>query len=49
VLLNSVLADDAEFMCCDITDYYLGTPMARSEYMRINRRQISTLSSRSLT
>ena len=40
-LLNSVLADDAEFMCCDITDYYLGTPMKRSEYMRVHRRQLS--------
>jgi hypothetical protein len=41
-LLNSVLADDAQFMCCDITDYYLGTPMERAEYMRIHHHQLST-------
>jgi hypothetical protein len=40
-LLNSVLADDADFMCCDISDYYLGTPMDRPEFMRIHRRQLS--------
>ena len=40
-LLNSVLADDAAFMTCDVVDYYLGTPMERSEYMRMTRKQIS--------
>jgi hypothetical protein len=28
-------------MCCDISDYYLGTPMDRPEFMRIHRRQLS--------
>jgi hypothetical protein len=41
ILLNSVLADDADFMACDITDYYLGTPMERPEFMRMHRRQLS--------
>jgi hypothetical protein len=40
-LLNSVLADDADFLCCDISDYYLVTPMDRPEFMRIHRRQLS--------
>jgi hypothetical protein len=40
-LLNSVLANDADFLCCDIADYYLGTPMDRPEFMRIHRRQLS--------
>jgi hypothetical protein len=26
-MLNSVLADDAEFMAADITDYYLNTTL----------------------
>jgi hypothetical protein len=40
-MLNSVLADDAEFMAADITDYYLNTPLERSEYMRMRRKQVS--------
>jgi hypothetical protein len=40
-LLNSVLANDADFMCCDIADYYLGTPMDRPEFMCIHYRQLS--------
>jgi hypothetical protein len=40
-LLNSVLANDADFLCCDIADYYLGTPMDRPIFMRIHRRQLS--------
>jgi hypothetical protein len=40
-LLNSVVSDDADFMTCDITDYYLGTPMERPEYMRMTKKQIS--------
>ncbi len=40
-LLNSVLADDANFMTTDITDYYLGTPLLRPEYIRIARKQLS--------
>jgi hypothetical protein len=38
-MLNSVLADDAEFMAADITDYYLNTPLDRPEYMRMGRKQ----------
>jgi hypothetical protein len=41
ILLNSVLADDVDFMACDVTDYYLGTPMERPEFMCMNRRQLS--------
>ena len=39
-LFNSVLADDAEFRTLDIVDYYLNTPLLRSENMRIKRTQI---------
>ena len=36
VLLNSVVSTPgAQFMTIDIKDYYLGTPMDRSEWMRI--------------
>jgi hypothetical protein len=42
-LLNSTLADDADFMAADITDYYLGTPLLRPEYMRMSRKQISEI------
>ena len=40
-LLNSVLADDADFFTADITDYYLGTPLLRPEYLRIATKQLS--------
>lgn len=40
-LLNSVLADDADFMTADITDYYLGTPLLRPEYVRIAIKDLS--------
>ena len=40
-LLNSVLADDADFMTADITDYYLGTPLLRPEYVRIATKNLS--------
>jgi hypothetical protein len=40
-LLNSTLADEAEWSTADITDYYLNTPLLRPEYMRMTRRQIS--------
>ena len=36
VLLNSALSDDAELMTLDIKDYYLGTPLERPEYLRID-------------
>ncbi len=40
LLLNSlVVSDDAEWMSADITDFYLGTPLPRKEYMRIGRNQ----------
>ena len=36
LLINSVLStQDGRFMCIDIKDFYLGTPMERYEYMRI--------------
>jgi hypothetical protein len=40
-LLCSVLADDADFMTADITDYYLNTPLLRSEYVRLGKGQVS--------
>ena len=36
LLINSVLSTpNGRFMCIDIKDFYLGTPMAHYEYMRI--------------
>jgi hypothetical protein len=36
VLLNAVVSEDAEWATADIADFYLGTPLPRPEYMRIN-------------
>jgi hypothetical protein len=37
MLLNSVVSTpDAKFMCMDVKNFYLNTPMARFEYMRMN-------------
>jgi hypothetical protein len=41
-LLCSTLADDANFMVADITDYYLNTPLERPEYLRMIRKQVSS-------
>jgi hypothetical protein len=41
-LLCSTIADDANFMAVDITDYYLNTPLERPEYMRMTRKQVSS-------
>jgi hypothetical protein len=41
-LLCSTLADDANFMAADITDYYLNTPLERPEYLRMTRKQVSS-------
>jgi hypothetical protein len=36
ILFNSVISTpDARFMCTDVKDFYLNTPMARYEYMRL--------------
>ena len=40
ILLNSVISTDAQWMTLDIVDYYLGTPLPRSEYLRIPRKFI---------
>ena len=40
ILLNAVVSEDAEFMTADIKDFYLGTPLDRTEYMRINLKHI---------
>ena len=41
LLFNSVVSDDeAEFMCLDIRNYYLGTPLDRYEYMRFRLETI---------
>jgi hypothetical protein len=37
-VLNSTLADDADFMAADIADYYLNTPLERPECMRMSRK-----------
>ena len=42
--LNSVLADNAHWFTVDITDYYLGTPLLRPEYLRIGTKFLSTAS-----
>ena len=39
--INSVLSTkDARFACYDISNFYLGTPMDRPEYVRIHISQI---------
>ena len=38
ILLNSVISDpdpETNWLSTDVVDYYLGTPMARKEYMRV--------------
>jgi hypothetical protein len=40
LMLNAVVSEDAEYMTADITDFYLGTPLRRPEYMRINVKHI---------
>ena len=35
LLLQSVVSDNANFMTLDIKDFYLMTPLPRSEYIRI--------------
>lgn len=40
--LNSVVSSPgAQFMCLDIKDFYLGTPMITAVYMRVHRKHIS--------
>jgi hypothetical protein len=41
-LLCRTLADDANFMAADITDYYLNIPLDRPEYLRMTRKQVSS-------
>jgi hypothetical protein len=40
LLLNAVVSEDASWCTADITDFYLGTPLPRKEYMRIRISQI---------
>ena len=43
LLLNSVISDahkGAQFMTCDLKDFFLATPMQENEYMRIHIRHI---------
>jgi hypothetical protein len=41
ILFNSVISTpDARFMCTDVKDFYLNTPMAHYEYMRLPLRII---------
>jgi hypothetical protein len=41
LLLNAVVSDTgAKFMTADIKDFYLGTPLPNTEYMRINLNHI---------
>ena len=43
MLLNSVISDakhGAQFLSCDLKDFFLATPMARPEYMKINWKHI---------
>jgi hypothetical protein len=43
LLLNAVVSEDAEWLTADIKDFYLGTPLPRTEYMRISMRHIPIL------
>ena len=41
MLFNSTISDarrGARFMSCDLKDFLLGTPMSRSEYIRIHSK-----------
>ena len=40
ILLNATVSEDAKWMTMDIKDFYLGTPMERKEYMRVQIDQI---------
>jgi hypothetical protein len=41
VLLNAVVSEEnARWMTADITDFYLGTPLPRNEYMRVHTKYI---------
>ena len=41
ILLNSTVSTPgAEFMALDISNFYLGTPLPRKEYMRISRKHL---------
>jgi hypothetical protein len=41
LLLNAVISEEGtDFACADIKDFYLGTPLAEKEYMRIRLDQI---------
>ena len=40
VLLNSIVSEHANIFTADIKDFYLGTPLDRKEYMRINLKHI---------
>ena len=40
VLLNAIVSEHADFLTADIKDFYLGTPLERKEYMRINLKHI---------
>ena len=40
LLLQSVISDDLKWMALDIKDYYLNTPLPRTEYIRIQRKLI---------
>jgi hypothetical protein len=35
LLINSVVSDNSNWCTIDISDYYLGTPLPRKEYMRV--------------
>eukprot|EP01036_Dinobryon_divergens_P061935 gene61935-biopygen33936 len=41
ILLQSVVSDDADWMTLDIKDFYLMTPLPRSEYIRIPLKFLS--------
>ena len=40
LLLNAVVSEGAHFMTADISDFYLGSPLSRPEYMRLTRAQV---------
>ena len=40
MLLNSVISDNSKWCTIDIKDYYLGTPLPRTEYVRVPLKYI---------
>jgi hypothetical protein len=43
MMIHSVVCDEVHYMCIDIKDYYLNSPLERPEYVRIPYRSSTRL------